>query len=221
MEILKRPSYRAMENKIREIFFAEVEALGLEDKLTEMTYISRDDECSSGKIPGWIYLLNIKTGTTIRLKFGFDTYSREFQLNRLIIDANELTLRVSCYTLNIFKLFNLGYYKPIVKIWLNTKPNDLQDLLVELNIIKDISIWDETHMKQTVFPKLHMPIFDFYLDKKMEPYFSIETLARPHNKYDIELAKRLDDYDFLEVVGVFNLDTEEDVVNEVRNLQSK
>lgn len=62
-------------------------------------------------------------------------------------------------------------------------------------------------------------IVNFYLDKKkqLESYKSDKQIVKPDERYDLELIRRLNDYSYLNSIGYFNLDTEEELIDEALN----
>lgn len=158
LEIIIRPTIKAMEDKIREIVYYEVDTLGLNNYLKPGIYVSRDDELSSGKIDGWIYLLNIGS-VTIRIKFKHDPFSGDFIYTKLLIDTSVHQLEIRQRERNIFKLCEIGFFKPIVKIWLDVLSGDFEDLLSELNDINGTGVWTLKHIVNSGYPKIYLPLY--------------------------------------------------------------
>jgi integrase len=62
-------------------------------------------------------------------------------------------------------------------------------------------------------------ILDYYLDKKRQrdAYEADKSLIKPDEKYDFEEVRKYNDVSYLEEAGFFDIDSEEDIINEIQN----
>jgi len=64
-------------------------------------------------------------------------------------------------------------------------------------------------------------VMDYYIDarKQREAYEADNKIIKPDERYNFEQVMKLNNYDYLESMGYFNLDTEEDLVIEAQNVK--
>lgn len=145
---IKIPSYDAMDDRMLDIITGEIKALGLANSYGEKITVSSVDECYCEPEPGWMYLLNEGLSTT-RINFGYDAYEDKFILKELLVDIPNLKLSVNHYYENdLFYLQSIGFFKPIVKIWFNSDPDNYHDLLLELDNVNLTSVWKQPELKK-------------------------------------------------------------------------